>query len=403
MSYSQKGKKILTIFVMLLALLCMINGKPLELLDDFREILQVRYINNNHTVGTQNIKGMNQEFSENIWHGKELYELNGLLGKLLHIKGFYGKEGIYIAEGNYIVSAYKKTDTDYELEQVTQLQQYLQESGIDLFYVNAPIKYSEDSFMEKEFGIDSYGNRNADLLLQRLEEQGISCIDLRKLWIAEHDDVRDMFYRTDHHWTTEAGLWAARTIAENLNEKAGYEIDLMRLASDNYTYKHFANCWLGEQGQKVTLSYVGLDDFVLIKPDYPTNLKVDYYWGTKEGDFSILLDESKYSQTEDPYDMGSWHYSYMPGGVNRSVIHNLDVEEGKILLLGDSYSQVVSPFLAMGVEEVSTLVLRGYDGDLLQLIEDNHYDTVIILYASFMIGAHDDPASSNYEMFSFVR
>lgn len=402
MTHGQTGKKILTLLFMLLTMWCLASSRPLEVLDDFREVLTVYFIHENHNVGTSNIQQMNQLFTENIWHGRDLIELNGLMGRLLHIKGFYSDDGIYIAENRYIVSAYGKTGTDYELDQVTRLQQYLQERGIHLLYVNAPVKYDDDSFMAREFGVDSYANRNADLLLQRLEDKGVDCIDLRDLWTDGQRDITDMFYRTDHHWTVEAGLWAAGTIAQALNDRAGHDIDLSRLAPDSYTCRYFENCWLGEQGQKVSLSYVGLDDFVLIKPDYPTDLEVEYHWGSVEGDFSILLDENTYSQTGTAYDMASWHYSYMPGGVNGSVIHNRDVEKGKILILGDSYSQVVSPFLAMGVGEVSTLVLRGYDGDLLQLIEDNRYDTVVILYASFMIGAHDDPASSNYKMFHFM-
>lgn len=76
------------------------------------------------------------------------------------------------------------------------------------------------------------------------------------------------------------------------------------------------------------------------------------------------------------------------------------VSEGKILMLGDSYSQVVVPFLSLGVSDVSTLVLRGFNGSLRQYIEENDFDTVVILYAQFMVGAHDNPASANYKMFT---
>ena len=39
-------------------------------------------------------------------------------------------------------------------------------------------------------------------------------------------DIYDMFYRTDHHWKTWSGLWAAGKIAAGLNECCGYDIDL---------------------------------------------------------------------------------------------------------------------------------------------------------------------------------
>ena len=77
------------------------------------------------------------------------------------------------------------------------------------------------------------------------------------------------------------------------------------------------------------------------------------------------------------------------------------MEEGKILVLGDSYEQVTSPFLSLAVNEVQTLVLRDYYGSLQEYIKQNDIDTVIVAYASFMIGAHDTPGNANYDMFNF--
>lgn len=82
---------------------------------------------------------------------------------------------------------------------------------------------------------------------------------------------------------------------------------------------------------------------------------------------------------------------------------NNNVQYGKVLLLGDSYEQVVEPFLALGVKELDYLILRGTSSDfsLRQYILENHYDTVLVCYAQFMVGAHDNPKSANYKMFTF--
>lgn len=72
-------------------------------------------------------------------------------------------------------------------------------------------------------------------------------------------------------------------------------------------------------------------------------------------------------------------------------------------MLGDSYAQVTQPFLSLGVHEVDSLILRNCKDsfDLKDYIIENGYDTVVICYAQFMIGAHDNPSSANYRMFSF--
>ena len=88
-------------------------------------------------------------------------------------------------------------------------------------------------------------------------------------------------------------------------------------------------------------------------------------------------------------------------GLDDSIIRNNNVNNGNVLVLGDSYEQVMSPFLSLGVNEVRTLVLRSYEGSLQDYIKQNDIDTVVVAYASFMIGAHDDPNSANYAMFDF--
>lgn len=71
--------------------------------------------------------------------------------------------------------------------------------------------------------------------------------------------------------------------------------------------------------------------------------------------------------------------------------------------MGDSYEQVTEPFISLGVHEVDSLILRNYDSsfNLRNYILENGYDTVIIAYAQFMVGAHDDESSANYRMFTF--
>ena len=81
---------------------------------------------------------------------------------------------------------------------------------------------------------------------------------------------------------------------------------------------------------------------------------------------------------------------------------NLNNTEGKkVLILGDSYEQITIPFLALGVSQVQCLIMRAYEGSLREYIDTHEIDTVVIAYASFMIGAHDNEASANYAMFDF--
>ena len=353
----------------------------------------------NDTPDAISVNTIEGELSSTLYSRKELINLNGTLAKTLNMQSMYSNMGMYVTANNYIVGAYPYTTTDYEYDEITSFKQYLDENNINLLYVNEPIKYIDDSLFEDEFGINTFGNTNADLFLSRINEAGINTIDLRDNVAKEGLNVEELFYRTDHHWTTEAGLWATKIIADGLNNYCGYQIDTSIYDENNYDKTEWEKCWLGEQGRKIAETYVGLDDYTELKPNFPTSYT--FYNGdgtTFDGTFDAFVNESVYNTENDVYTNPSWHYSY-----NRINCINNNVESGKVLVLCDSYDHVTVPFLSLGVREVDSLILRSYDDtfSLRDYIVSRGYDTVIIAYAQFMIGAHDSETNANYRMFTF--
>ncbi len=341
---------------------------------------------------------LEKEYASSIYKKQSFINLNGLMAKALNMQGYYSNIGMYVTDNGYIVSCHPQTSTDYEYAQIMSLKSFLDEKGIHLLYVNEPTKYMDDSITSKDFGIQSYTNQNADLFLQRITDSGVNALDLREKITEESLNIYDMFYRTDHHWTTRSGLWASRKIAEYLNTYCGYSIDISLYDESNYTFTEWKNCWLGEQGRKIAATYVGLDDYTEIKPNFPTSYSFKTVDGLIPGTFDDFINEYVYNTDTDVYTAHSWHYSYS----QKNAINN-NADYGKILILGDSYAQVTEPFISLGVSEVDSLVLRDLPSDfsLREYINSHDYDTILICYAQFMIGAHDDPTSANYKMFTF--
>lgn len=344
------------------------------------------------------MESLESEFAANLWKQQELIEINGAMARKLNMHGYYSDMKMYITEDDYIVSASPYTSTDYEFEQTVAFRDFLESNGINLLYVNQPTKYMDDDVF-LQFGVETYSNRNMDQFIRRLKYANVNVIDLRDNIVEDKLEVQDLFYRTDHHWTTSAGLWGTQIIAQGLNEMCGYNIDASIYDMSNYSVMEWEECWLGEQGRKISESYIGLDDYVEIKPTFETSFSFKNWDGTTwDGTFENFIDEGVYSTTNNVYTNPSWHYSYQI----RDCINN-NVADGKILILADSYASVTEPFLALGVHEVDTVVLRDCDDDfnLHDYILSNNYDTVIVAYAQFMLGAHDDVSSANYNMFTF--
>ena len=391
---SMKSRILAIVFVIVLLSGFLKNGSYMTTEKIFAYLAQDKY-----TEKSLSVSAIESEYTSTLWHKKDLINLNGAMARNLGMQGFYGNMGMYVTDDNYIVSGYPYTTTDYEYEQTLAFRDFLEANGVNLLYVNEPTKYLDDNLFSAEFGVETYGNRNIDLFLSRIRDAGLNTIDLRDSIVDENINIEDLFYRTDHHWTTPAGLWATKIIAQGLNDTCGYDIDTSILDEGNFDYTEWHDCWLGEQGRKVAESYVGLDDYTEVKPKFETSYVFRKGDGTTyEGTFDNFINEGVYNTENDVYENRSWHYSY-----NRINCINNNVDYGKVLILGDSYDQVTQPFLSLVVHQVDSLILRDYDDSfsLRSYIIENGYDTVIVAYAQFMVGAHDNKSSANYRMFSF--
>ena len=210
-------------------------------------------------------------YASSFWKRESFINWNGRIAKLLGLRSYFKDSGIYVTRDMWIVSGYPETSTDYELEQMVGFRDFLAGNGIRLLYVNEPVKYIDDSVFENEFGLQSFSNRNLDRFLARLGDAGIPYVDLRAELRADGLDVKQLFYRTDHHWTVPAGLWAAGKIAGALNRWCSYSIDMDLYDGDRFAVREWKSCWLGEQGRKISASYVGLDDYAELKPTFETS------------------------------------------------------------------------------------------------------------------------------------
>ena len=385
-------KRVLVVFFIGILFIGMIKNNAFQVMLNFADCI----------TSEENIQAseIDANYTSDIYLKNFFVDLNGLIARILGMHGYYMDIGMYVDDNNHVVTTSAETSTDYEFEQIVDFKKFLDDNNVNLLYVNEPTKYTDDSIFEDQFGIKTYSNQNADKFFARLDEVGIPYIDLRTNLKQEGIEASSLFYRTDHHWTTKAGLWATKIMVDGLNDKCGYHIDTSIYDIDNYEVNEWKNCWLGEYGRKVSVKYVGLDDYWEIKPKFATNYTFINGDGTTFiGTFDTFVNEDIYNTDINPYESPSWHYSYS----QRGCVNNM-VEDGKVLMLTDSYDCVTEPFISLGVHEVDILTLRDWSEENLNLrdfIIENGYDTVMICYAQFMIGAHDDETSANYRMFTF--
>ena len=292
--------------------------------------------------------------------------------------------GVVEASDGYLITLQAKTNVQEHADSVKSLADYCLSAGIGFLYVNTPVKVCEETDIGIS-GVIDFSNQNADDFLAILRSKGISHYDLRIPLHDEGYDHHSMFFKTDHHWHPETGLWSAGKILSALNASYGFQADTSYADPNKYKKEVYPEWFLGSQGKKVTLSRAHPEDFTLLYPENETLLhyEVKSEGIDSDGDFSILYDmdclrEKNYYQ--DPY------LAYIYGNQPLERIENKLVDNGyHILVIHDSFGNCVIPFLAMGIQYVDAIDLRYFDGSLQTYIEAEHPDAVVVIYNSGML------------------
>jgi LmbE family N-acetylglucosaminyl deacetylase len=124
------------------------------------------------------------------------------------------------------------------------------------------------------------------------------------------------------------------------------------------------------------------EDFTIIYPEFKTDflLEIPSKNIDKQGTFDIFY---RYEEINALNYYGSNPYAaYLYGDVPLLAIKNYLANDGKrILVIKDSFVNVVNPFLSLGVENLEALDIRYFTGSLKTYIERNKPDIVIVMYS----------------------
>ena len=199
----------------------------------------------------------------------------------------------------------------------------------------------------------------------------VTYIDLQ--WALADD--RSAFYRTDHHWTTMGALKAGQTLLEGMGmvQQAG---DLKVLGYQSLSYTEVSDSFYGTTYSSSGAAWVEPDSIYAVIPEGGTGgrVTVDRYPEGVASPGGLYYPEKL--EVKDKY-------AYFLGGNQPlCVIMNPDAVNGKLLVIRDSYSDSLAPFLAEEFQEVHLFDLRYNNTALTQYVADNGIDQVLVLYSA---------------------
>ena len=310
--------------------------------------------------------------------------VNGLFQKLLGVTIIRDPEQtVYKLKNGQIMYNLKPRDmTDYA-GYIEELNTALREKDIQFIYVQIPFKIKDDSYMPP--GTHACGNENADQLVRLLREKKINTMDLRDDIEEQGLDWSSLFYKTDHHWKAETAFWAADLVMKRLREDYGYEINEDYYKTENFDLKEYDQWFLGSLGRRTGIWYDGLDDFTLYDPKFKTDFT---FWGSsksgeevREGSFWDSMYSWKNMEVRADFERNTYN-TYLGKEYALFDIKNHRVNNGlRMLMIRESFSDALAPFLSLNAEEIVGVDLRKYHKkDILWLCEKYDIDLVMIDY-----------------------
>ena len=323
-------------------------------------------------------------------YGKESYiNLYGLSERVLgkhYLQDVDLAQSIIKDNNGQLQFAVQQLDTSKYVEGIKSTYELLEAKDIPMLYVQTPVKVIE-GYTEFPPMIEDYTQENTSFFKDKLLANNIPFLDLRNNIDKAGIEYDNLFFHTDHHWTTRTAFWAVGEVVNYIEENTNLKLDEDEVYTniDNYHSKVFANSFLGSQGRRVGKYYGGVDDYELLYPKFETDYKVTINKGSvetvSEGGFQEAIIKKHLLAGNDVFT--NRYASYFGGDYPEVILENNKINNDiKVLIIKDSFALPFSAFFSTMVEETRMLDTRYYDGTIEEYINAYNPDLVLYVYKS---------------------
>ena len=273
--------------------------------------------------------------------------------------------GVYKCDDHYLIEEIQKPDKDYMVSTIEGLGAFKESyPSMRMYFMMAPnagnilsdklpagVKMTDQDKIIKNF-------------YKAIEARGYQPVDVSKVLKKNKDGKNNLYYRTDHHWTTDGAYLAYEEAVKvmNLPDPVDYH---------PYVVKNDFRGTLASKSGFVN----GMNDSIkLYMPEKTKEYRnsVIYYSDTKKKTTEFYQLENL--ETKDAYTVfgGSNHPVY----TIKTPVKN----RRKLLLFKDSYANSMLPFLSQNYREIVVVDPRYYFESIDDIIEAEGITDALFLY-----------------------
>lgn len=279
------------------------------------------------------------------------------------LMGKVEENGVYLGKNGYLMEAFNapsQTQYDATVNAMTSFAQ--KHSDLKQYALIAPNSVNILKSNLPAFAPTDDQNPWIDKLKDSLTSAGVTFIDIRDTF-TDHK-TEDLYYHTDHHWTTLGAYYAY------LQAAAVMGIDT---SSDSYDKAPVSQTFKGTLSAKSGFRSGETDELDVFLPNGDNALSSVVNYVDEQKKSASFYDTSKLNTRD--------KYALFFGGNHAQIKISTPTESNNTLLvLKDSYANSFVPFLAQHYRKIIMIDPRYYYGDLEQLLQVENVQEVLYLY-----------------------
>lgn len=335
-------------------------------LEKFPDISADNVLNGNFTTDFE--KYFADHFpNRNLWVGMNAYYTLKT--------GNNGASGIYSCSNGYLIN--KPVSTNNNLNKnITAITNFASAIDVPVTVMFVPSTgYIADDVLPKfhdKYNDDEYFENTA----HALSKSGADFVDLRNSFKNEYKNGSQLYYKTDHHWTTLGAYTAYTELCKKLGTTPA-DKNKFNIAS----YDGFYGTTYSSSGFWFTPP-----DKIEIwnNPDNTDeNIKVKITEGTKSNEYNSMYFYN-HLEEDDKYPV------FIDGNHALTEITNTNAKGGTIFLIKDSFSHCLAPFLSDNYSRIILVDMRYYKMSVSDLIKQEKPEQVAVIYGIDNIATDTD-------------
>ncbi len=294
----------------------------------------------------------------NMWVGLNSYYNLGI--------GLNGRNGVYNSADGYLINVPVNKE-NYVRKNIRVLAEFKEKIGdVPMTVMLAPstgyIATDKLPLIHDSYNDDTYFAETA----KTLGESGVNFVDLRETFKQKYAEGVQLYYRTDHHWTTDGAYEGYVKLCEKLGVQPADKDSFAKTA-----YGGFYGTTYSTSG------------YWLTKPDSITvydnqentdkNITVKISEDGKDNHYGSMFFYNHIDE-DDKYPV------FLDGNHALTEIQNKNAKNGTIVVIKDSFSHSLAPFLAENYSKVVLVDLRYYKQSVSDLIKKENPEQVVALY-----------------------